>query len=39
MQADVVLEPFRRESGPAIVAGTMLADAQSGDAIILCGKL
>jgi mannose-1-phosphate guanylyltransferase / mannose-6-phosphate isomerase len=35
VEADVLLEPVRRDSGPAIVAGAAYARARDGDAIVL----
>jgi mannose-1-phosphate guanylyltransferase/mannose-6-phosphate isomerase len=35
LQADVLLEPARRDSGPAIVAGAVFAQAREPDAIVL----
>jgi mannose-1-phosphate guanylyltransferase/mannose-6-phosphate isomerase len=35
LDADIVLEPMRRDSGPAIAAGAALAQARDGDAIVL----
>lgn len=35
LQADILLEPARRESGPAIVAGTTFAMTRSADAVVL----
>ncbi len=34
MEADILLEPMRRDSAPAIVAGTAFARARGGDPII-----
>jgi mannose-1-phosphate guanylyltransferase / mannose-6-phosphate isomerase len=34
-QADIVLEPARRDSGPAIVAGATFAFNRSGDAVVV----
>ena len=34
-EADVLLEPVRRDSGPAIVAGTTYASARDGDVFVL----
>jgi mannose-1-phosphate guanylyltransferase / mannose-6-phosphate isomerase len=35
IEADVLLEPMRRDSGPAIVAGAALAQMRDGDAVVL----
>src|SRR5690349_8494450 len=35
MEADVLLEPMRRDSGPAIAAGAAFAQARTKDAIVL----
>ena len=35
LQADVLLEPARRDSGPAIAAGAAFAEARDKDAIVL----
>src|ERR1700749_2013390 len=35
IEADVVLEPARRDSGPAIVAGAVLAETRDKDAVVL----
>ncbi len=35
VEADVLLEPVRRDSGPAIVAGAVFAQARDGDATII----
>jgi mannose-1-phosphate guanylyltransferase/mannose-6-phosphate isomerase len=35
IEADVMLEPMRRDSGPAIAAGAVFAQARDGDAIVL----
>ncbi len=35
LEADVLLEPARRDSGPAIVAGASFAQARTSDAIVL----
>jgi mannose-1-phosphate guanylyltransferase/mannose-6-phosphate isomerase len=35
MEADVLLEPMRRDSGPAIAAGAAFAQARDKDAIVL----
>jgi mannose-1-phosphate guanylyltransferase/mannose-6-phosphate isomerase len=35
MEADVLLEPMRRDSGPAIAAGTAFAQMRNKDAIVL----
>ena len=35
IEADVLLEPVRRDSGPAIVAGAVFAQARDGDATII----
>src|SRR6185312_2123332 len=34
-EADVLLEPMRRDSGPAIVAGAAFAQARDGEAVVL----
>ena len=34
-EADILLEPVRRDSGPAIVAGAVFAQARDGDATII----
>jgi len=34
-EADILLEPVRRDSGPAIAAGAAFAEARDGDAIVL----
>ena len=34
-EADILLEPMRRDSGPAIAAGAAFAQARDGDAIVL----
>jgi mannose-1-phosphate guanylyltransferase/mannose-6-phosphate isomerase len=34
-EADILLEPARRDSGPAIAAGATFAEARDGDAIVL----
>jgi mannose-1-phosphate guanylyltransferase/mannose-6-phosphate isomerase len=34
-EADVLLEPARRDSGPAIVAGAAFAQVRDGDAVVL----
>src|ERR1700743_1790376 len=35
IEADVLLEPARRDSGPAIAAGAAFAQARDGDAVVL----
>ena len=35
VDADILLEPMRRDSGPAIVAGTIYANRRDGDAVVL----
>lgn len=35
VEADVVLEPFRRDSGPAIAAGAVFAQHRDRDAVVL----
>jgi mannose-1-phosphate guanylyltransferase/mannose-6-phosphate isomerase len=35
IEADVLLEPARRDSGPAIVAGAVFAEARDKDAVVL----
>lgn len=35
IEADVILEPMRRDSGPAIAAGAVFAQNRSGEAIVL----
>src|SRR5215470_18492328 len=35
LEADVLLEPMRRDSGPAIAAGAAFAQARDKDAIVL----
>src|SRR4029079_9964237 len=35
IEADVLLEPVRRDSGPAIAAGAVFAEARDTDAIVL----
>jgi mannose-1-phosphate guanylyltransferase / mannose-6-phosphate isomerase len=35
LEADVLLEPMRRDSGPAIVAGAAFAQARDGEAVVL----
>lgn len=35
MEADILLEPVRRDSGPAILAGAAFASKRDGDAIIV----
>src|SRR5258707_14669109 len=35
LEADVLLEPMRRDSGPAIAAGAAFAQARDNDAIVL----
>src|SRR6201986_4015258 len=35
LEADILLEPVRRDSGPAIAAGAVFAEARDGDAIVL----
>ena len=35
IEADVLLEPTRRDSGPAIAAGAAFAQARDGDAVVL----
>jgi mannose-1-phosphate guanylyltransferase/mannose-6-phosphate isomerase len=35
LEADVLLEPMRRDSGPAIAAGAAFAQMREGDAIVL----
>ena len=35
LEADVVLEPMRRDSGPAIAAGAAFAQSRDGEAIVL----
>jgi len=34
-EADILLEPMRRDSGPAIAAGAVFAEARGGEAIVL----
>jgi mannose-1-phosphate guanylyltransferase / mannose-6-phosphate isomerase len=34
-EADVLLEPMRRDSGPAIAAGAVFAQIRDGDAVVL----
>jgi mannose-1-phosphate guanylyltransferase/mannose-6-phosphate isomerase len=34
-EADILLEPVRRDSGPAIAAGAVFAEMRDGDAIVL----
>jgi mannose-1-phosphate guanylyltransferase / mannose-6-phosphate isomerase len=34
-EADILLEPMRRDSGPAIAAGSVFAAARAGDAVVL----
>src|ERR1700759_4734783 len=34
-EADVLLEPMRRDSGPAIAAGAAFAQRRNGDAVVL----
>ncbi|WP_268825492.1 sugar phosphate nucleotidyltransferase, partial [Borreliella garinii] len=34
-EADVMLEPMRRDSGPAIAAGAAFAQSRDGEAIVL----
>src|ERR1700712_952566 len=35
IEADVLLEPMRRDSGPAIAAGAVFAQIRDGDAVVL----
>jgi mannose-1-phosphate guanylyltransferase / mannose-6-phosphate isomerase len=35
IEADVLLEPMRRDSGPAIAAGAVFAQARDGEAVVL----
>jgi mannose-1-phosphate guanylyltransferase/mannose-6-phosphate isomerase len=35
IKADVLLEPMRRDSGPAIAAGAVFAQRWDGDAVVL----
>ena len=35
IEADVILEPMRRDSGPAIAAGAVFAQNRAADAIVL----
>jgi mannose-1-phosphate guanylyltransferase / mannose-6-phosphate isomerase len=35
LEADILLEPVRRDSGPAIAAGAVFAEARDSDAIVL----
>jgi mannose-1-phosphate guanylyltransferase / mannose-6-phosphate isomerase len=35
LEADILLEPVRRDSGPAIAAGAVFAEIRDGDAIVL----
>jgi mannose-1-phosphate guanylyltransferase / mannose-6-phosphate isomerase len=35
LEADILLEPVRRDSGPAIAAGAVFAEARNGEAIVL----
>jgi mannose-1-phosphate guanylyltransferase/mannose-6-phosphate isomerase len=35
LEADILLEPVRRDSGPAIAAGAVFAEARDGAAIVL----
>src|SRR5260370_19355949 len=35
IEADVLLEPIRRDSGPAIVAGAVFAQIRDGNAVVL----
>jgi mannose-1-phosphate guanylyltransferase/mannose-6-phosphate isomerase len=35
IQADILLEPMRRDSGPAIAAGAAFAEARTSDAVVL----
>ena len=35
IEADVLLEPMRRDSGPAIAAGAAFAQSRDGDAVVL----
>lgn len=35
LEADILLEPMRRNSGPAIAAGAVFAQSRDGDAIVL----
>jgi mannose-1-phosphate guanylyltransferase/mannose-6-phosphate isomerase len=35
IEADVLLEPIRRDSGPAIAAGAAFAQSRDGDAVVL----
>src|ERR1700756_2965687 len=35
LEADILLEPVRRDSGPAIAAGAAFAEMRDGDAIVL----
>src|ERR1700761_2096732 len=35
IQADILLEPMRRDSGPAIAAGAAFAEARASNAVVL----
>src|ERR1700723_4369824 len=35
LEADILLEPIRRDSGPAIAAGAVFAQMRASDAIVL----
>jgi mannose-1-phosphate guanylyltransferase / mannose-6-phosphate isomerase len=35
IEADILLEPIRRDSGPAIAAGAVFAQVRDGDAVVL----
>jgi len=35
IEADILLEPMRRDSGPAIAAGAVFAETRASDAIVL----
>src|SRR4051812_1248701 len=35
LQADILLEPMRRDSGPAIAAGAVFAQLRDGEAVVL----
>ena len=35
LEADILLEPVRRDSGPAIAAGAVFAETRDGDAVVL----
>ena len=35
LEADILLEPMRRDSGPAIAAGAVFAQMRDSDAIVL----